>query len=170
MSIYNIEVTKANGEVTNLEEFKGKVLLIVNTATKCGYTPQYESLQEIYEKYQSNGFEILDFPSNQFLGQAPGSIENINEFCQLNFGTQFTLYDKIKVNTKNAHPLYQFLKENGPDEVILKNNQLVPTGKPKNKISWNFTKFLIDRNGNILYRFAPKVEPNQIITYLEELL
>ncbi len=170
MSLYNIEVTKADGQKEVLESYKGKVLLIVNTATKCGYTKQYEGLQTIYDTYKDQGFEILDFPCNQFMAQAPGSIKKINEFCQINFGTSFTLFEKIKVNTKNAHPLYIYLKENGPEEVILDKNQLVPSGKPKNKISWNFTKFLVSKTGEILYRFSPKVTPEELLPYLQEAL
>lgn len=166
MSIYDIEVTKADGTKELMNKYKGKVLLIVNTATKCGYTKQYEGLQTMYAAYKDRGFEILDFPSNQFMGQAPGSIKKINEFCQLNFGTTFNLFDKIKVNTKHAHPLYLHLKEQGPDEVILDSGQLKLSGKPKKKISWNFTKFLVSKSGDILYRFSPKVTPDEILPYL----
>lgn len=170
MNIYDIEVKKADGRLKTLGAYKGKVLLIVNTATKCGFTKQYEELQPIYETYQDKGLEILDFPSNQFLGQAPGSIEKIQAFCELNYGTTFPLFDKIKVNTKNAHPLYQYLKSHGPEEVILKDGAFIPSGKPKDKITWNFTKFLISREGEILMRFAPKVEPKDIIPHLEKAL
>lgn len=166
MSLYDIEVTRSDGSKEMMSKYKGKVLLIVNTATKCGYTKQYEGLQEIYDNYKDKDFEILDFPCNQFLAQAPGSIEKINEFCQINFGTTFTLFDKVKVNTKNAHPLYKFLKDNGPEEVILSHGALVSSGKPKDKISWNFTKFLISKEGEILYRFSPKVTPEELLPYL----
>jgi len=170
MNLYDIDVQKADGTTETLAAYKGKVLMIVNTATKCGYTTQYEGLQSIYDTYKNEGFEVLDFPCNQFMAQAPGSIQKINEFCQLNFGTTFTLYDKIKVNTKSAHPLYKYLKEVGPEEVLLQNDALVPSGKPKDKISWNFTKFLIGRNGEILYRFSPKVTPEELIPFLKEAL
>lgn len=170
MNLYDIEVKKADGTIETLAAYKGKVLMIVNTATKCGYTAQYEGLQSIYDTYKNEGFEVLDFPCNQFLAQAPGSIKKINEFCQLNFGTTFTLYDKVKVNTKGAHPLYKYLKEVGPEEVVLKDETLVPSGKPKDKISWNFTKFLISKNGEILYRFSPKVTPEEILPFLKEAL
>ncbi len=170
MSLYNIEVTRSDGTKELMEKYKGQVLLIVNTATKCGYTPQYEGLQTLYDAYKDQGLEILDFPCNQFLAQAPGSIKKIDEFCKINFGTQFPLFEKIKVNTKNAHPLYLYLKEHGPDEVILENDKLVPSGKPKNKISWNFTKFLISKDGKILYRFSPKVTPKELEPYLKKVL
>lgn len=170
MNLYDIEVTRADGTNELLSKYKGKVLLIVNTATKCGYTKQYEGLQTIYETYKAQGFEVLDFPCNQFMAQAPGSIEKINDFCQLNFGTTFTLFDKVKVNTKDAHPLYSYLKDQGPEEVILSKGELVPSGKPKNKISWNFTKFLISQTGEILYRFSPKVTPEELLPYLQDAL
>lgn len=170
MNIYDIEVKKADGTIETLAAYKGKVLMIVNTATKCGYTTQYEGLQSIYDTHKNKGFEVLDFPCNQFMAQAPGSIKKINEFCQLNFGTTFTLYDKIKVNTKGAHPLYKYLKEVGPEEVVLQGESLVPSGKPKDKISWNFTKFLISRDGKVLHRFSPKVTPEELLPYLLDAL
>ena len=117
MSIYDFNVKDINEKDVSLSEYKGKVLLIVNTATKCGFTPQYNGLEELYKKYKDRNFEILDFPCNQFLGQAPGSNEDIVNFCQLNFGTTFKTFSKINVNGKNAHPLYNYLKENSPEEL-----------------------------------------------------
>lgn len=170
MSLYKIEVTRADGTKEFMEKYKGKVLIIVNTATKCGYTPQYEGLQTLYDAYKDQGLEILDFPCNQFFAQAPGSMKKIEEFCKINYGTKFPLFEKIKVNTKNAHPLYLYLKEYGPDEVILENEKLIPSGKPKNKISWNFTKFLISKDGRILHRFSPKVTPEELEPFLKKVL
>jgi len=145
MKIYDFKVLNNKGEEVSLDKYKGKVLLIVNTATGCGFTPQYKGLQEMYDKYKDNGFEILDFPCNGFLFQAPGSDEKIDSFCTLKYNTTFPRFTKIKVNGKNADPLYQYLtsKESGFG----------------GKIKWNFTKFLIDREGNVINRFAPNHKP-----------
>ena len=135
------------GKDVPLSKFKGKVLLIVNTATKCGFTPQYTELMELYDKYQAQGFEILDFPCNQFFKQAPGSVADIHQTCLMKWQIKFPQFDKIDVNGKNEHPLYKYLKDNCP----------VDTGK---KIKWNFTKFLVDREGNIINRFGPSAKPS----------
>ena len=137
-NIYSFEVKDDKGTEVSLEQYKGKVLLIVNTATRCGFTPQYKDLEAIYEKYNEQGFEILDFPCNQFGGQAPGTIAEIKEFCSTNYNVKFTQFDKIEVNGENEHPLYTYLKANSEN---------------KNNIRWNFTKFLISADGKILKRF-----------------
>ena len=137
-NIYSFKVKDDKGTEVSLEQYKGKVLLIVNKATRCGFTPQYKDLEAIYEKYNEQGFEILDFPCNQFGGQAPGTIAEIKEFCSTNYNVKFTQFDKIEVNGENEHPLYTYLKANAEN---------------KNNIRWNFTKFLISADGKILKRF-----------------
>ncbi len=157
MSIYDIKVKDANGNDVSLSEYKGKVLLIVNTATGCGFTPQYDGLQDLYEKYQGKGFEILDFPCNQFGNQAPGTQEEIASFCSSRYGITFRQFAKIEVNGKNQSPLYKFLKEQ-------------KGGVLGDNIKWNFTKFLVDRDGNVIERFAPTVTPEKIDKNIEEVL
>lgn len=157
MAIYDYEVKNYKGETVNLADYKGKVLLIVNTATKCGFTPQYDELEELYKKYKDKGFEILDFPCNQFFKQAPGTSEEIHTACVLRFMIQFPQFEKIDVNGKNEHPLYRFLKDNCP----------VKTGK---NIKWNFTKFLVDREGNIVNRFEPTAKPKSFEDDIVKLL
>ena len=149
MEIYEIMVTKQDGSEENLEKYRGKVLLIVNTATGCGFTPQYEGLEKLYKGYNDRGFEILDFPCNQFLGQAPGSDEEINQFCSLRYHTSFPRYKKINVNGKDAAPIFKFLKEK-------------QKGTFGSNIKWNFTKFLVNRNGEVIKRYAPTVLPSEI--------
>ena len=146
MSVYDFTVLSQKGEEVSLRDFEGKVLLIVNTATHCGFTPQYAGLEALYKKYKEQGFEILDFPCNQFAFQAMESDEGINKVCSRKFGTTFTRFKKIKVNGSDADPLYNYLKEQTGGE----------------KIKWNFTKFLIDREGNIVKRFASAVKPEEI--------
>lgn len=157
MGIYDIRVKDANKNEVSMEDYKGKVLLIVNTATGCGFTPQYEGLQKLYDKYKEQGLEVLDFPCNQFGNQAPGSNEEIHEFCTLKYHTTFPLFSKIDVNGKNADPLFIYLKDNSK-------------GFLGSNIKWNFTKFLVDRDGNIIERFAPTVEPEKIEDKIAELL
>ncbi len=157
MRLYDITVKGRAGEDVSLADYKGKVLLIVNTATGCGFTPQYAGLQKLYETHKDKGFEILDFPCNQFAGQAPGTIEEIQTFCTLNYGTTFPRFAKLNVNGKNASELYQFLKS----------EKKGPTGAA---IKWNFTKFLIDREGNVVKRFAPADTPESIEQDIEKLL
>lgn len=147
MNIYDFTVKDQKGEDCSLSKYKGKVLLIVNTATKCGFTKQYSELEELYEKYADQGFEILDFPCNQFFHQAPGSDEEINSFCSLNFGTKFPRFKKLEVNGDNADPLFVYL---------CKQNE---KGKVK-KVKWNFTKFLIGKDGNFVERFEPTSKPS----------
>ena len=157
MSIYDYSVKDRNGNDVSMSSFKGKVLLIVNTATGCGFTPQYKGLEELYKQYHQKGFEILDFPCNQFGNQAPGSDDEIHEFCTLKYNTTFDQFAKVEVNGENEIPLYTFLKkEKG--------------GIMGNKIKWNFTKFLIDREGNVVKRFAPTDTPEKIESSIKELI
>ena len=157
MGIYDFVVKDSKGNDVSMADYKGKVLLIVNTATGCGFTPQYDGLQDLYEKYNSQGFEILDFPCNQFANQAPGTEEEIASFCQSRYGITFRLFSKINVNGDDAEPLYKYLKEQ--KKGVLGNN-----------IKWNFTKFLVDREGNVTERFAPTVTPETIDPKIKELL
>ena len=148
-SIYDFTVKAQDGQPVSLKNYAGKVLLVVNTATGCGLTPQYQGLQELYDRYQGQGFEVLDFPCNQFLGQAPGTAEEINSFCSLNYQISFPRFAKIKVNGKEADPLYTWLKSQASG----------PLGKA---IEWNFAKFLIDRHGQVIQRFSAKTEPKEL--------
>ena len=157
MSIYDFQVKDAQGVESDLRQYKGKVLLIVNTATGCGFTPQYDGLQDLYEKYQAQGLEILDFPCNQFGNQAPGTEEEIVDFCQSRYGVTFRQFVKIKVNGDNAHPLYKWLKEQ-------------KGGVMGSNIKWNFTKFLVDREGNVVDRFGSATTPEKIDAKVKELL
>lgn len=157
MSIYDFIAKDIHGTEISLSKYKGKVLLIVNTATSCGFTPQYEGLQALYEKYQSKGLEILDFPCNQFGNQAPGTEAEIVSFCQLNYNVTFPQFAKIEVNGEGEHPLYTYLKKQ-------------KGGFLGSKIKWNFTKFLVDRNGNVIARFASTVTPEKIEAQIEKLL
>ncbi len=156
--IYNFSVKDKNDQDISLEDYKGKVLLIVNTASKCGFTPQYEGLENLYEKYKDQGFEVLAFPCNQFGAQEPGNSEEIQSFCSLNFGTKFPIFKKVNVNGSDAAPLYDFLKEKAPGILGTK------------AIKWNFTKFLVDQEGNVLKRYAPKDRPEDLSQDIEKLL
>ena len=157
MNIYDYSVKAQDGSEVFLADYQDKVLLIVNTATGCGFTPQYDGLQDLYEKYQPQGLEILDFPCNQFGNQAPGSDEEITDFCQSRYGVTFRQFKKIKVNGNGEEPLYTFLKSQ-------------KKGVMGNNIKWNFTKFLVDRKGNVVERFAPTVTPEKIEEQIKELL
>ena len=157
MTIYDFKVKDIIGRTTPLNNFKGKVLLIVNTATECGLTPQYPALQRLYEDYNEKGFEILDFPSNQFNQQAPGTSEEIHKVCTGRFGITFNQYAKIDVNGENEDPLYTYLKKQ-------------KGGLLGSKIKWNFTKFLVDRQGKVTKRYAPTVKPDAIRKDIEKLL
>ena len=157
MSLYDFKLNDYKGNEVLLKEYEGKVLLIVNTATRCGFTPQYTELEELYAKYKDQGFVILDFPCNQFFKQAPGTSEEIHAACVLRFNIAFPQFEKIDVNGANEHPLYKYIKENCP----------VNTGK---KIKWNFTKFLVDRSGNIVNRFEPTAKPSSFEDKIKELL
>ncbi|MDQ0217990.1 glutathione peroxidase [Peribacillus cavernae] len=158
MSVYEFEVKKINDEETSINQFKGNVLLIVNTASKCGFTPQYEELQRLYETYQDQGFSVLGFPCNQFLGQEPGDELEIDSFCRLNYGVTFPLFAKIDVKGRDAHPLFKYLTENAPGVMGSK------------AIKWNFTKFLIDQKGNVVNRYAPRTKPLEIASDIKALL
>lgn len=154
--IYEFEAKK-NGKDVSLEEHKGKVMLIVNTASKCGLTPQFEGLESIYKDYKDKGLTILGFPCDQFAKQEYSDNKEITNFCKINYGVTFPIYDKIDVNGKNAHPLFNYLKNE-------------KKGFLSKEIKWNFTKFLVDKNGKVVKRFAPTVTPEKIIPYIEKLL
>ncbi|MGT2743719.1 glutathione peroxidase [Streptococcus plurextorum] len=156
-NIYDFSVENQDGSLCQLSDFFGKVLLVVNTATGCGLTPQYQGLQALYDAYHDQGFEVLDFPCNQFKQQASGTADDINTFCTLHYQTTFPRFAKIEVNGKNAHPLYQWMKE----------EQKGAFGKV---IEWNFTKFLINREGQVIKRFAPTTTPDKIATVIEKYL
>lgn len=177
MSIYDFKVKDSNNNEVSLEEYRGKVLLIVNTATACGLTPQYEALQNLYKKYQDQGFEILDFPCNQFLGQAPGTNEEIVDFCQTKFNTTFKTFGKLEVNGKDADPLYTYLKnearkerENEGTKGFIEKLKELGQNVIGDAIKWNFTKFLVDQNGNIVGRFSPTFAPEELDNEIAELL
>lgn len=157
MSLYQIKLEDVNNNVVELEKYRGKVLLIVNTATKCFFTPQYEGLQWLYKKYQENGLEILDFPCNQFAKQAPGTIEEIDKFCVNNFNTSFPRFAKINVNGEDESILYTYLKRH-------------EKGLFNKKIKWNFTKFLVDQEGRVIKRYSPLVKPVKISKDIQKLL
>lgn len=156
-NIFEFRATSINSEEISLEDYKGKVILIVNTASKCGFTPQYEGLQKMYEKYLDKGFEILGFPCNQFGKQEPGNNKEISEFCSLNYGVTFQMFSKVEVNGENAHPVFKYLKQELP-------------GIMGNKIKWNFTKFLIDKEGKPYKRFSPITKPENICKDIELLI
>lgn len=179
--IYEFDVTDNKGNVQSLAQYKGKVLLIVNTATACGFTPQYNDLDALYDAYASRGLEILDFPCNQFGAQAPGTDEEIHEFCTLRFNTQFPRFRKIEVNGENELPLYTWLKEQKgfagfdpkhPLTEILHGmfSKADPDYAEKADIKWNFTKFLIDREGNVVERFEPTATQETMAPAIEKLL
>ena len=156
-SLYDFTVSDQADQPVSLQDYKGKVVLIVNTATGCGLTPQYQGLQELYDKYKDQGFEILDFPCNQFMGQAPGSAEEINSFCTLNYHTTLPRFAKIKVNGKEAEPLFDWLKK----------EKSGPLGA---RIEWNFAKFLINREGKVVERFSSKTDPLKMEDAIKVLL
>lgn len=158
MQIYDFQVETITGEKTTLESYKGSVMLIVNVASKCGFTNQYSGLQSLYEKYKGKGLVVLGFPCNQFMNQEPGTEKEIQNFCQINFGVTFPLFSKIEVNGDNTHPLYVYLKSQAPGVMGTK------------LIKWNFTKFLVDRNGNVVKRFGSSIEPKEIEADIEKLL
>jgi glutathione peroxidase len=158
MTVYEYQAKNIKGEEVSLENYKDKVLLIVNTASKCGFTPQYTQLQEVYEEYKDKGLAVLGFPCNQFGSQEPGNEEEIAEFCSLNFGVTFPMFAKVDVNGENAHPLFKYLAEEAPGIMGSK------------AIKWNFTKFLVDRNGKVVDRYAPNTAPNKIVHDIENLL
>lgn len=157
MSVYQFSALDMDNEEKSLGDYKGKVLLIVNTASKWGFTPQFKGLEALYEKYQDQGLEIIGFPCNQFKEQDPGSHDEIKTFCEINYGVTFEIFQKIDVKGPNQHPLYKYLTEE-------------KKGLLNNDIKWNFTKFLVDRQGNVIKRFASAVKPEQLTKHIEKLL
>ena len=156
-TFYDFSALNMQGKEIKLSDYKGKIVLVVNTASKCGFTPQFADLEELYKKYSSRGFVVLGFPSNQFANQDPGSNDEILEFCQANYGVTFPMFEKIDVNGENAHPVYTYLKNS------------VPNAEPE-KIKWNFTKFLIGKDGKTLKRYESRVKPADIEADIQELL
>jgi glutathione peroxidase len=157
MSIYNFEAKTIQGETIKLNEYQGKVIVIVNTASKCGLTPQYKGLEELYQKYKDKGLVVLGFPCNQFGGQEPGEAKDISEFCEINYGVSFQIFDKVEVNGTNEHPLFSYLKKELPTLL----------GR---SIKWNFTKFVIDKSGKPVKRFAPTVSPSKMEKLISKLI
>ncbi|MBU5467548.1 glutathione peroxidase [Virgibacillus sp. MSJ-26] len=157
MTVYDYSAETISGGDKSLSDFKRKVLLIVNTASECGFTPQYKGLQHLYEKYHDQGFEILGFPCNQFGKQEPGSEQDIETFCQKNYGVTFPMFAKVDVKGNDAHPLFKYLTEEA-------------SGMLNDQIKWNFTKFLVDREGHVIDRFAPQTKPNKLESDIEQAL
>lgn len=174
MTVYDFNVKGVDGGEVSLSSYKGKVLMVVNTATKCGLTPQYKALEELYRKYHDKGFEILDFPCNQFKEQAPGTDAEIGEFCTLHYSTTFPRFSKIDVNGKDADPLYVWLKQQAPEDdkraAFDKLTKLFNHKAKPEDIKWNFGKFLIDREGNVVGRFSPGCTPDKLQEEIEALL
>ncbi|KYD08911.1 MULTISPECIES: glutathione peroxidase [Heyndrickxia] len=158
MEIYQFSAQLINGEEKKMSDYKGKVLLIVNTASKCGFTKQFSQLQDLYQKYEKEGLVILGFPCNQFRNQDPGSNQEIAEFCSLNYNVSFPMFEKVDVNGEHAHPIFQYLTSQAPGMLGTK------------KIKWNFTKFLIDRQGKVVSRFGSATEPEKIENDIKRLL
>jgi glutathione peroxidase len=157
-TVYDFKAAGIDGKQVDLKKFKGKVLLIVNTASQCGFTPQYKGLEAVYQQFKDKGVEVLGFPCNQFGAQEPGTAEEIGAFCERNFGVTFPLFDKIDVNGNEAHPLFQHLKSEAPG--------LMGT----EAIKWNFTKFLVRKDGTVFKRYAPQIEPKELMKDIEKLL
>ena len=180
MSIYDYQYTSIEGKTEEMSEYKGKVLVIVNTASKCGFAPQYQGLQEIYEHYHNQGFSVIGFPCNQFMDQEPGSEQEIASFCSIRYGVRFPLSQKVDVRGETAHPIYKYLTSQKAFEgfgkgVKAKSMELMLKSKYKKnyadpQIKWNFTKFLIDREGNVVGRYEPTVEPKEMMKDIEALL
>jgi len=180
-NIYSFSAKSINGKKISLAKYKGKVILVVNTASKCGLTPQYEGLEKIYKKYKTQNFEILGFPCNQFAGQEPGTSEDIIKFCTGEYGVSFQIFDKVDVRDKNAHPLFRYLVKNTEYKGFdLKTDmgkrfqgflsEKFPHILKGKGIKWNFTKFLVDKNGKVLKRYEPTVKPIEITKDIEKLL
>lgn len=157
MNFYELSAKRMNGQTIKMEQYKGKLLLIVNTASRCGLTPQFKELEALYQAYHSKGLEILGFPCNQFANQDSGSNAEIVEFCQLNYGVSFTMFEKIKVNGRETHPIYCYLKQEAG-------------GLFGRYIKWNFTKFLVDQEGRVIKRYAPTVKPSKIEKDIQSLI
>ena len=179
MTIYDFKAAKRREGELDLSELKGKVILVVNTATGCGFTPQYEGLEKLYKKYHEKGFEILDFPCNQFADQAPGTDDEIHEFCTLKYNTSFDQLAKVEVNGENESPIFTYLKSQIKDDIIsgMKNkatmkmvSKISKSTKEDGDIKWNFTKFLIDREGNVVKRYSPTCKPEDIDADIEKLI
>ena len=179
MNLYDIVVKNRLDEDVKLDKFKGKVLLVINSATGCGFTPQYEAIQNLYNKYNSKGFEVLDFPCNQFGHQAPGTDSEIHEFCTAKYNTTFDQFKKVDVNGENESKIFTYLKENSPKEEIygLKNKvamkgveKISSTCKKEHDIKWNFTKFLVDQEGKVVRRLSPIEDPMKLEDTIKELL
>ena len=179
MNIYDLKVKTRRGEDFDLSSLRGKVSLVVNTATGCGFTPQYEEIEKLYEKYHEKGLEVLDFPCNQFGHQAPGSDDEIHEFCTAKYKTKFDQFAKVDVNGENENKIFTILKEQQPNEEIIgvKNKmamkaiaKISKTCTKKGDIVWNFTKFLVDKNGNAVKRYNPTFNPSEIEKDLLEIL
>lgn len=179
MNIYDISVKKRGGDEVSLADFKGKVLLALNTATGCGFTPQYEAIENLYEKYHDRGFEVLDFPCDQFGHQAPGSDDEIHEFCTSKYNTKFEQFAKIEVNGENEDKLFTYLKNSiSKDEINGVKNKMTMAGVKKisktcindNDIVWNFTKFLVDKEGNVVRRLSPIEDPMLLEDDINKLL
>ncbi|RPF52265.1 glutathione peroxidase [Aquisalibacillus elongatus] len=157
MGLYDLEVTKSNGETQSMTEHKGKVLLVVNTASKCGFTPQFEGLQKLYDDYHEKGLDVLGFPSDQFMNQEFDDQDQIMEFCQTNYGVTFPMYQKVDVKGENQSPLFEFLTNE-------------KKGILGGEVKWNFTKFLIDRGGNVVKRYSPQTKPEKIKEDIENII
>ncbi|NEX61444.1 glutathione peroxidase [Noviherbaspirillum galbum] len=157
-SVYDFKAKGLDGKDIDLKQFQGKVLLIVNTASECGFTPQYKGLEEVYRQFKDKGVEVLGFPCNQFGGQEPGSAPEIGAFCEKNYGVSFPLFDKIDVNGDHAHPLFNHLKQEAPGLMGSK------------AIKWNFTKFLVGKDGSVYKRYAPQTEPKELMKDIDKLL
>ena len=180
MSIYDYSVPKADGSELSLAEFKGKVMIIVNTATGCGFTPHYKPLEELYELYHDKGLEIIDIPCNPFAGQTPGTEEEIHELCTLKYNTKFPQMKKSDVNGENALPLYGYLKSQkgfegfgkGPKALAMSAllKKMDKDYKNNPEIKWNFTKFVVDRNGDVVKRFEPTVKMNEVAEYIKTIM
>ncbi len=157
MDFYNLEAKKITGEPVSMSEYKGKTIIVVNTASKCGFTPQFEGLENLYQKYKDQGLVILGFPCNQFGKQEPGVGEEIQEFCQINYGVTFPIFDKVYVNGSSTHPIFKYLKSN-------------LGGFLGSSIKWNFTKFIIDKNGKPIKRFGPTTKPEDMESFIKFLM
>lgn len=158
MTFYDLEAKKINGDAIGMKDYQDKTIIVVNTASKCGLTPQYEGLEKLYQKYKDQGLIVLGFPCNQFANQEAGSSDEIQEFCQVNYGVSFPIFEKIDVNGKDAHPIFKYLKSN------------LSGGIFGSKIKWNFTKFVIDKQGNPIKRFGPTTKPEKMEKYIQNIL
>lgn len=180
MNIYDYSVPKADGTELQLSDYRGKVIMIVNTTTGCGFTPHYKPMEEMYEKYHDRGFEIIDIPCNQFAGQTPGSDDEIHEFCTLNYNTQFPQMKKSDINGENELPIYSYLKQQQGFKGFGKGVKAITMSamlkkidkdyKNNSDIKWNFTKFIVDRDGNVIARFEPTQNMKEVENFVKEIL